>query len=96
MGTIVTIDVYTPAGEASDDIRRQLGAARGILQQADAVFSTWKPESSDTRSPSRIFIGRKISLSASLTARPGEIPLGRPPGLPDTPFLNRVSTGGLR
>jgi thiamine biosynthesis lipoprotein len=45
MGTIVTIDVYTPAGEASDDIRRQLGAARGILQQADAVFSTWKPES---------------------------------------------------
>jgi FAD:protein FMN transferase len=45
MGTIVTIDIYTSDGEAGHDIRRQLSAARGILQQADAVFSTWKPDS---------------------------------------------------
>jgi thiamine biosynthesis lipoprotein len=49
MGTIVTIDVYTADGRAGDGIRRQLGIARDILQQADAVFSTWRPDSPVSR-----------------------------------------------
>jgi FAD:protein FMN transferase len=49
MGTIVTIDVYTADGRAGAGIRRQLSIARGILQQADAVFSTWRPDSPVSR-----------------------------------------------
>ena len=45
MGTVVTIDVYTPG----TDICRQLAEARLLLQQADAVFSTWKPDSPVSR-----------------------------------------------
>ena len=52
MGTIVTIDVYTP-GEATaaeiDELRRQLVRATTILQRADEVFSTWQPGSAISR-----------------------------------------------
>ena len=49
MGTVVTIDVYTSDGQADGEISAQLGAARAVLQQADAVFSTWKPLSPVSR-----------------------------------------------
>jgi len=49
MGTVVTIDVYTTDGMAGADVRRQLASARAILQGADAVFSTWKPQSPMSR-----------------------------------------------
>jgi FAD:protein FMN transferase len=45
MGTVVTIDVYT----ADADVSCQLASARLLLQQADAVFSTWKPDSPVSR-----------------------------------------------
>ena len=52
MGTVVTIDLYTgrdiTAAEAAE-IRRQLGRARAVLQQADAVFSTWQLRSPVSR-----------------------------------------------
>jgi len=52
MGTVVTIDVYaaahaTPAGiEAA---RQRLARAVAILHRADAVFSTWRPDSPVSR-----------------------------------------------
>ena len=49
MGTIITIDVYTADGSSGRDITAGLTAARDILQQADAVFSTWKPGSAVSR-----------------------------------------------
>jgi FAD:protein FMN transferase len=49
MGTIVTVDIYTADGGASPQIMRGLGAAQAILHRADAVFSTWKPESPVSR-----------------------------------------------
>jgi thiamine biosynthesis lipoprotein len=45
MGTIVTIDVYTADGHADEEVAAQLATARRILHEADAVFSTWKPDS---------------------------------------------------
>ena len=49
MGTIVTIDVWTADGRADADVSRQLTTARTLLQNADAVFSTWKPDSPVSR-----------------------------------------------
>lgn len=49
MGTVVTIDVYTADGQADGEIAAQLATARAVLQQADAVFSTWNPDSPVSR-----------------------------------------------
>jgi FAD:protein FMN transferase len=49
MGTVITIDIYTADGDASPEIMRGIGAAQAILQRADAVFSTWKPDSPVSR-----------------------------------------------
>jgi FAD:protein FMN transferase len=49
MGTVVTIDVYTSGGRADGEIAAQLATARAVLQQADAVFSTWNPHSPVSR-----------------------------------------------
>jgi thiamine biosynthesis lipoprotein len=49
MGTIVTIDAWTADGRADADVSRQLTAARTLLQRADEVFSTWKPDSPVSR-----------------------------------------------
>jgi FAD:protein FMN transferase len=58
MGTVVTIDVYPPptvsgAAAASDawdaDLRRRLDQARTVLERADEVFSTWRPDSPVSR-----------------------------------------------
>jgi len=49
MGTVVTIDIYSEDGEASDQIYLQVARAREILQRADAVFSTWKANSPMSR-----------------------------------------------
>jgi thiamine biosynthesis lipoprotein len=49
MGTIITIDIYTADGAAGREISAALARARGILQQADAVFSTWTPGSAISR-----------------------------------------------
>ncbi len=49
MGTVVTIDVYTAGGRAGAGLSRQLATARALLQRADAVFSTWKPQSPVSR-----------------------------------------------
>ena len=58
MGTIVVIDVYATAGPAVTDGAAgrggpggQRAARRGgaILHRADAIFSTWKPDSPVSR-----------------------------------------------
>jgi len=49
MGTVVTIDVYTTDGRAGAELSRELATARALLQRADAVFSTWKPDSPVSR-----------------------------------------------
>jgi thiamine biosynthesis lipoprotein len=49
MGTVVTIDVYATDATAGADALRQLATARALLQRADAVFSTWKPDSPVSR-----------------------------------------------
>jgi len=52
MGTVVTIDVY-PVPEADDawtaDLHRRLDRAAMVLQRADDVFSTWRPDSAVSR-----------------------------------------------
>jgi thiamine biosynthesis lipoprotein len=49
MGTVITIDIYTADGGASPEIMRGLATAQTILQQADAVFSTWNADSPVSR-----------------------------------------------
>lgn len=58
MGTIVTIDVYAtggPGAPAEDaerpdgEISKQLAEAVTVLHRADAVFSTWQPDSPVSR-----------------------------------------------
>jgi FAD:protein FMN transferase len=49
MGTVVTIDVYTADGQADGEVAAQLATARAVLQQTDAVFSTWNPHSPVSR-----------------------------------------------
>jgi len=49
MGTVVTIDVYTDAGVSVADVTPQLDRARGVLHNADDVFSTWKENSPITK-----------------------------------------------
>jgi FAD:protein FMN transferase len=49
MGTVVTIDVYTADGRADAEISRQLMEACVLLHQADALFSTWNPDSPISR-----------------------------------------------
>jgi thiamine biosynthesis lipoprotein len=45
MGTVVTIDVYPLRGAGTLDF----AAARGVLERADEVFSTWRPDSPVSR-----------------------------------------------
>jgi thiamine biosynthesis lipoprotein len=45
MGTVVTIDVHTAGARISG----RLATARMLLQQADTIFSTWKPDSPVSR-----------------------------------------------
>ena len=49
MGTVVTVDIYSEDDEASDQTYLQVAQARGTLQRADAVFSTWKANSPMSR-----------------------------------------------
>lgn len=49
MGTVVTIDVYTADGRPQPSFARELTAAVAILHQADAIFSTWSPDSAISR-----------------------------------------------
>lgn len=49
MGTVITIDVYSEVGTSATAISRQLEMSRGVLQRADAIFSTWKSESALSR-----------------------------------------------
>jgi len=49
MGTVVTIDIYTDDGTCGPEVSLGLARARAILRRADAVFSTWKPESPMSR-----------------------------------------------
>jgi thiamine biosynthesis lipoprotein len=50
MGTVVTIDVWTASGGPPDPgLSGQLAAALAVLQRADAVFSTWQPDSPVSR-----------------------------------------------
>jgi thiamine biosynthesis lipoprotein len=49
MGTVVTIDVWTTDSGAGGEVSRQLDTARAVLRRADAVFSTWQPDSPVSR-----------------------------------------------
>ncbi len=49
MGTMVTIDIFTNDGSCGPEVSLGLARARAILRRADAVFSTWKPESPMSR-----------------------------------------------
>ena len=51
MGTVVTIDVYVDAdgGAPVDRLPAHVGRARSALHRADAVFSTWDPDSPMSR-----------------------------------------------
>ena len=67
MGTIVTIDVWTTGGRADASLSRQLTEARTLLQRADEVFSTWKPDSPVSR------LRRGEITSAQAPAEVGEV-----------------------
>jgi thiamine biosynthesis lipoprotein len=45
MGTVVTIDVHFDSAVAKSEVYPRIARARAILQRADALFSTWKPDS---------------------------------------------------
>lgn len=49
MGTVVTIDIFTVDAATDVDVSLGLARARAILHRADAVFSTWKPQSPMSR-----------------------------------------------
>jgi FAD:protein FMN transferase len=49
MGTVITIDVYTADGSAGPELAAGIEAASEELEHADAVFSTWKPDSPVSR-----------------------------------------------
>ena len=49
MGTVVTIDIYPRAGRADANLSEYFARAGAILQRADDVFSTWKPNSPVSR-----------------------------------------------
>lgn len=50
MGTVVSFDVYGPAGSTLPErAYAALARARASLQRADAVFSLWKPDSPMSR-----------------------------------------------
>jgi thiamine biosynthesis lipoprotein len=52
MGTVITIDIYpleTADDAPGDDVRRRLADARTVLERADQVFSTWRPDSPVSR-----------------------------------------------
>lgn len=49
MGTVVTIDVYTEGADSGSGLDTQLAAAVRVLHDADAVFSTWNPDSPVSR-----------------------------------------------
>jgi FAD:protein FMN transferase len=45
MGTVVTIDVYPDGDACGPEVSVGIARARATLRHADAVFSTWKPNS---------------------------------------------------
>lgn len=49
MGTVVTIDIYPKDGIPDPEVSLPLARARAILHRADAVFSTWKVDSTISR-----------------------------------------------
>ena len=49
MGTVVTFDLYRDAGLRREDLEDALVASVASLDQADEVFSTWKPDSALSR-----------------------------------------------
>lgn len=52
MGTVVTIDVYpAPAATTAQltEVRQRIDEACAVLHRADAVFSTWQPDSPVSR-----------------------------------------------
>jgi thiamine biosynthesis lipoprotein len=49
MGTIVTIDAYLDGASVQSEVYPRIARARAILQRADALFSTWKPNSPISR-----------------------------------------------
>jgi FAD:protein FMN transferase len=49
MGTVVTIDVYLEVASAQSGVYPRIARARAILQRADALFSTWRPDSPISR-----------------------------------------------
>jgi thiamine biosynthesis lipoprotein len=67
MGTVVTIDVWTTDGRPGAGLPGQLAEARTILQRADTVFSTWKPDSPVSR------LRRGEIASAQAPAEVGEV-----------------------
>ena len=49
MGTVVTIDVFDPAGISVRALVPHLDQARAVLHRADRVFSTWREDSPISR-----------------------------------------------
>jgi thiamine biosynthesis lipoprotein len=49
MGTVVTLDLYVDEGDHVDRLAAHVGRARAALHRADAVFSTWMPDSPMSR-----------------------------------------------
>ncbi len=74
MGTVVVIDVYAAAdgavGQPGGELGGQLAEAVAILHRADAIFSTWRPDSPVSR------LRRGEITSAQAPAEVAEI-LGR-------------------
>ena len=49
MGTVVTIDVYSDDDTWAPEVSMGIARARATLRHADALFSTWKPNSPMSR-----------------------------------------------
>ncbi|HUX04732.1 MAG TPA: FAD:protein FMN transferase [Acidimicrobiales bacterium] len=49
MGTVVTFDLYRAAGLSREDLETRLVRSVATLDEADTVFSTWKPDSALSR-----------------------------------------------
>lgn len=49
MGTVVTFDLYRAAGLSGEDLGDRLSHSVASLDEADTMFSTWKPESPVSR-----------------------------------------------
>jgi len=49
MGTVVTLDLYVDEGVHVERLAAHVGRARAALHRADALFSTWMPDSPMSR-----------------------------------------------